>query len=215
MAPSRREPDEFPISGYGRQRLVTAALRLFDEHGIDGVSARAIAQEAGHRNVAAVNYHFGCLEELVRATLDQRLPEIDRKRTALLDELEASGDVDPKDALRAMLTPMIDLLDDADGRRHVRLMTQAANHPEFSAHARMNFIPSLARGAEYLAPLVAHVAPERFEYRVQNTLGLAMYALAEHSRLIDAEEPSHTPLDRDAFVEELLDELLGVLRGGS
>ncbi|MEO6512386.1 MAG: TetR family transcriptional regulator [Nocardioides sp.] len=39
----------------GRRRLVDAARRLFDEHGVHGVSARAISQAAGHRNVAAVN----------------------------------------------------------------------------------------------------------------------------------------------------------------
>jgi len=211
--PASREPEEFPISSYGRQRLLDTALRLFDDRGIDGVSARTIAQEAGHRNVAAVNYHFGSLEELVRAVLARRTAEIDMKRNALLDQLEAAGPVEPRAALRAMVSPMVDLLDEPDGRRHIRLMAQAANHPDFHGNTSTNFISSLARGALHLLPLVEHLPPTQRAYRTQNILGLALYALAEHSRLLDAHPPERKPLDKAAFTDEILDTLLGTLHG--
>jgi TetR/AcrR family transcriptional regulator, regulator of cefoperazone and chloramphenicol sensitivity len=40
-----------------RDRLLTAAIDLFAEHGFDGVTVRQICQQAG-ANIAAVNYHF-------------------------------------------------------------------------------------------------------------------------------------------------------------
>ena len=48
-------------------RLVLAAERLFALHGIDGVSLRQIASEAGSANNSAVHYHFGSKEGLIGA----------------------------------------------------------------------------------------------------------------------------------------------------
>ena len=64
-----RERAAFPISAPGRRRLLDTALRLLDERGVDNVSAGRIAQEAGHRNVAAVSYHYGDRRELLLAQL--------------------------------------------------------------------------------------------------------------------------------------------------
>ena len=42
-------------------RLVAAGLKLFSEHGLDGVTTRALAAEAGV-NQAAIPYYFGSKE---------------------------------------------------------------------------------------------------------------------------------------------------------
>jgi AcrR family transcriptional regulator len=78
--------NDFPISGYGRRQLIDTAERLLDEHGIDGVSARAIALEAGHRNNNAVNYHLGDRDNLVRTVLERRALDLDVRRNVRLDE---------------------------------------------------------------------------------------------------------------------------------
>src|SRR5436190_13163910 len=116
----RREPEQFPISTHGRQRLLDAALELLDQKGIDGVSARAIAQASGHRNVAAVNYHFGNRDQLVRAVVTRHAERIDQRRHALLDELEAQGPMTPRDGLVALLRPLVEQLDDDAGRQYLR-----------------------------------------------------------------------------------------------
>jgi AcrR family transcriptional regulator len=68
-----------------------AALRLFSEHGVDGVTVRQIAEAAGQKNHAAVGYHFGSKEELVRAVIIHGARLIDEVRNAMLDEMEARG----------------------------------------------------------------------------------------------------------------------------
>ncbi len=50
-----------------RELLVLSAERLFAERGINGVSLREIAVEAGQRNNAATEYHFGTRENLLAA----------------------------------------------------------------------------------------------------------------------------------------------------
>jgi AcrR family transcriptional regulator len=196
--------NDFPISGYGRRQLIDTAERLLDEHGIDGVSARAIAAAAGHRNNAAVNYHFGDRDNLVRTVLERRALALDARRHALLDELETADTVQPHEALTALLTPLVELLDDQDSRRYLRVLNQAANHPGFYERATLDFTPSLARGAAHLAPLVAHLSPPLRVHRARLGLGLALFALAEQARLIDTDPPPRPLLSNDEFLTDLI-----------
>ncbi|MEE2045897.1 helix-turn-helix domain-containing protein, partial [Nocardiopsis tropica] len=55
-----------------RETILSAAERLFAEHGMAGVSNRQIGQEAGQGNNTAVTYHFGSKEGLVRAIVRRR-----------------------------------------------------------------------------------------------------------------------------------------------
>ena len=71
--------------------LKAAAVRLFAEHGVDAVSVRDITQAAGQRNHAAIGYHFGSKEELVRAVIVHGARLIDDLRNRMIDEMEAQG----------------------------------------------------------------------------------------------------------------------------
>jgi AcrR family transcriptional regulator len=204
--------DPFPISGYGRRRLLETAEELLDERGLDGASARAISAASGHRNTAAVVYHFGNRDNLVRAVLTRRADVLDAERNALLDELEAKGLVEPTDALRASLQPLVALLDDASGRRYLRLLNQAANHPAFFGEANIMFRSSVARGAMHLLPLLAHLPAEVRPDRAQRCLGMVLYALAEQARLIDARPPLRPVLDNETFMNDLITSTVAALR---
>ena len=62
-----------------REDLLDAAERLFALHGVNGTSLRAVTREAG-ANVAAVHYHFGSKEELLREVFARRLGPVNRRR---------------------------------------------------------------------------------------------------------------------------------------
>ncbi len=77
------------------------ALKLFAEHGIDGVTVREIAKAAGQKNHASITYHFGSKEALVRELVADGARDIDQRRNAWLDEVESAGG--PKTVFEIML----------------------------------------------------------------------------------------------------------------
>src|SRR4051812_35875976 len=109
-----------PSEGY--LRLLDAAEALLDQHGIDGVSARSIGIAAGHRNTAAVNYHFGDRAELVRAVLARHAEVLNVRRNAMLDALGPSPPLEA--TIHCILHPLVALLADESGRRYIRLLNE-------------------------------------------------------------------------------------------
>ncbi|MDQ6646763.1 MAG: TetR family transcriptional regulator [Pseudomonadota bacterium] len=73
-----------------RQRLLDAAEWLFIEQGYEAMSLRHITTKAG-ANLAAVNYHFGSKEALIRELLSQRLNRLNQERLQLLSAGESLG----------------------------------------------------------------------------------------------------------------------------
>ena len=184
-----RSAEEFPISGHGRQRLLDAALELFDQKGLDATSARAVAQRAGHRNVGAVGYHFGDMRGLLCAVLQRQQEVLDARRHELLDALEATGDVTPHKAIDAMFTPHVELLTTLEGRRFLRVLNQTANHPTWYPEAAPEVWTSNQRGVLHLFPIWGHLDPDVQVQRALMAFGLCSFALAERARLIDTESP--------------------------
>ncbi|MFH8473668.1 helix-turn-helix domain-containing protein [Streptomyces sp. NPDC018000] len=111
-----------------RLYLIATAERLFAEHGINAVSMRKIAADAGQRNDNAVQYHFGSKQGLVDAIFKHRQVPIDVRRMALIDafDREGRGD-DPYAIAEAFVRPLAELLDDApSGSWYLRFCVQAA-----------------------------------------------------------------------------------------
>ena len=55
-----------------RQLILEAAIRCIEKRGLDHVTTRAIAEEAG-TNIASINYHFRSKDELISQTLSTTL----------------------------------------------------------------------------------------------------------------------------------------------
>lgn len=204
-AADRARPD-------GRTRLLDTAEELLDRHGIDGVSVRAVTKASGHRNSSAVNYHFGSREQLVTAVLARRQAAVEERRMHMLDALESSRDQQPREAIAAAVVPLVELLASVEGRRYLRLLHQAANHPGYYRRSIAEYSPSIIRGWRVVAPLVEHLPEELRHHRFRLGIGMAVAALAEQSRLIDASDPPRPPLAADVFAADLIDAVVGALR---
>jgi AcrR family transcriptional regulator len=87
-------------------QLLLTAERLFAVHGIDGVSLRQIAAEAGSSNNSAVRYHFGTKRDLLTAIFTYRLDELTRRRALLVERADPD---DLRARVEAHLLPLIEL----------------------------------------------------------------------------------------------------------
>jgi AcrR family transcriptional regulator len=86
-----------------RQRLIDATLDLLAEHGEGGVSLRAITEAAG-ANVAAVSYHFGSKDTLVRAAIEESLDRLVDEQT---EGLRALADPTLEQIATAWTAPVV------------------------------------------------------------------------------------------------------------
>jgi AcrR family transcriptional regulator len=100
-----------------KARIVAATIACIATRGLEGLSVRAIVEQAGV-NVAAINYHFGTKEKLVQIALEATLHEGLVKTLPELDEAIAAADGD----IRAALGPFL-----------VELFTNSMAHPGVTA----------------------------------------------------------------------------------
>ena len=107
-----------------RETIMVLAERHFAEHGIQGVSLRAIGQAAGQRNKTAVQYHFGDRLALVNAIYAFRSAQYNAQTAELLATHEASGAPDEPTVLLRILF-----------ERHIESVAEPDNH----------YVPFLAR----------------------------------------------------------------------
>ena len=113
-----------------RERVLTTAERLFATRGIDAVSVRDITEAAG-ANLAAVNYYFRSKQGLIVAIVQRRADQLAQRRSELLDALEASGSVELRSVIRAMVLPTAELVAaDSSGRFYVSFLAALDDHPD-------------------------------------------------------------------------------------
>jgi AcrR family transcriptional regulator len=112
-----------------REQLLDAAERLIGEQGVDRASVRSITELAA-ANIAAVNYHFGSKDDLVREVFGRRLRPINRRRMDMLETtLAQPGPVDLEAIVRAMVLPPFEVLSADRAANFGRCMVRVLSDP--------------------------------------------------------------------------------------
>ena len=97
-----------------REAILTAAERLFAEHGVFAVSNRQVSEAAGQGNNAAVGYHFGTKTDLVRAIEHKHAIPVEKLRAERVAGLEHRANLGPNAELRdwaeCLVLPLTDHL---------------------------------------------------------------------------------------------------------
>jgi AcrR family transcriptional regulator len=108
-------------SGDTKAQLKAAAQLLFARYGVDAVTVQQIVSAAGQRNNAALHYHFGDKDELIRQLVVDGAKVLDQRRREMLKALGASGrPVTVRDILVVLVMPVIELSNDARWAGYVR-----------------------------------------------------------------------------------------------
>lgn len=116
---NRKSPD------LGREAILDAAERLFAERGIDAVSLRTINATAGY-SVAALHYHFGTRDGLIRALLARAQPPMLACRDRLIARLRTMADPPLEGIVEALVAPLTVALFDnrTDGTYRLRFLAR-------------------------------------------------------------------------------------------
>lgn len=106
--------------------IMDTAEMMMAEHGVNGVSIRAILAEA-RANPAALHYHFNSRDGLIEAMIARygRIPSL--RRLEMISEFDRTGSVPTaQDVVNFIVDPMIDLLEQKGeaGRRFLRFVAR-------------------------------------------------------------------------------------------
>lgn len=179
QAGKRRRND--PRREATRTALIEAAESLFAEAGVEGASVRQIGAAIGSSNTNVVAYHFGGKDELIREVYRYRLPEIDRRRSELLDEADEAGRGNDLAALmRAFFQPLFEQTDNAGRHSYARFIAGQERSGRIAARGELNEeFPETERLSDrILACLPESVAP-LFRQRQRLAVGLVSSALLQ------------------------------------
>lgn len=179
LASSSSDRPEPAASETTKQALLDAAERLIAQHGVDAASVRAITEAAG-ANLAAVSYHFGSKNGLVRSVFERRLVPINRQRLELLDDcLEAPGTPDLECIVEAFVLPPLQILRREHAPDFGRCMIRALADPGDQMRALLTeaFEGLIERFAEALRRALPEAEPEGIFWRFHFMVGAMAYTL--------------------------------------
>ncbi|MGU3501154.1 TetR/AcrR family transcriptional regulator [Mycobacterium sp. C31M] len=113
-----------------REAILTAAERLYAEHGVFAVSNRQVSEAAGQGNNAAVGYHFGTKTDLVRAIEQRHRQPIELIRERLVDRTDEHTDL--RGWVRCLVRPLTDHLAELGEQTwYARFAAQAMTDPAY------------------------------------------------------------------------------------
>lgn len=196
-----------------REAILTAAERLFAEHGVFAVSNRQVSEAAGQGNNAAVGYHFGTKTDLVRAIEHKHAIPVEKLREQRVAEM-GSDSTELRDWVECLVLPLTDHLTALGNptwyaRFAAQVMADPAYHKTVTRDALA--LPALVKVLEginrCLPELPGDVRVER------NIMGrnLLMHTCAEYERAFA--EGSSLPLTSwRAAASGLIDAIVGLWR---
>ncbi len=193
-----------------REAILTAAERLFAEHGVYAVSNRQVSEAAGQGNNAAVGYHFGTKADLVRAIEGKHRLPIDELREQMVARMTESTDL--REWVACLVCPLTEHLAELGNPSwYARFAAQAMADPAYHNIVTKDALasPSLVqviKGINRCLPdLPNHVHTER-NIMARNLL---MHTCAEWERAL----AQGAPVPRSGWREAtsgLIDAIVGL-----
>ncbi|WP_431236799.1 TetR/AcrR family transcriptional regulator [Mycolicibacterium aichiense] len=168
-----------------REAILTAAERLFAEHGVFAVSNRQVSEAAGQGNNAAVGYHFGTKTDLVRAIEHKHAIPVERLREQRVATMAGSAEL--RDWVECLVLPLTDHLTELGNPTwYARFAAQVMADPAYQktvtrdALALPALITVLEGISRCLPELPGHVRMQR------NIMGrnLLIHTCAEYERAL-------------------------------
>lgn len=199
-----------------RAALLDAAEELMATRGIHGPSLNEINTLAGQRNKAALQYHFGGRDGLLRAVLARHLDELSARSARRYAAVRAEGsEQDLHALLEVMLLPLVEHLEygGSSAARFVRIWAVALSDPELPVEDLQTFVgdPASQVGRELVALLSLRLPREVAIARTVAALSSAVHLLADRAVAEESPTSRRRPLPLRLAAANLVDMLTGAL----
>ena len=193
-----------------REQILTAAERLFAEHGVLAVSNRQVSEAAGQGNNTAVGYHFGTKADLVRAIARKHSAPIEEKRQRMVAEIGDSTDV--RDWISCLIRPVAGHLAEVGSptwfaRFGAQVMTDPTMRQIMVDESLSS--PSLVRIVEGLHRCLPDMPDEVRAERADMARQLLVHMIAERERALAEGTPTPRSTWDDAATG-IVDALVGM-----
>ncbi len=192
-----------------RLALLRAAERLFAQDGIDSVSLRRIAAEAGQGNHSAVLYHFADKKDLVNALLERHSSSIEAGWTVAVQHLAAEGRDTLPELVGLMVRPLVAKLDDPDGGTdYLLVVAQLVTSRSFPlAEMPATMAPGILALTAAMMGRMERVPDELMPLRMMRVAAALYCSIADFHRMT----AMGMEIDRGAFVDDLIASLTGLI----
>lgn len=206
-------PRPAKATGSTPERLVATAERLFAERGIEAVSLRDITNACG-ANSAAIHYHFGSKDQLLRAILEHRAAELGKRRDTYLVEIERSRRPSLRQVVEALVLPTAELVeeDEHGGRYYVGFLAALLERPDTAAVIDDVFGDQMTRYLTALERVLPQLPADVRVMRFAFAKDFINRALAHPDRGVRLWIESHAPTAAAHITEHVVDFLVGAFR---
>lgn len=173
-----------------KDRILDAAERLFVRFGFKGVSMRLLTRES-KVNLAAVHYHFGGMESVLRALFEKHIVPLNQERHERLDQCIAHEDEKDRftavqSMIEAYILPTLRYPASAKPPKSLfaRLQAQLSvdPSPEVRRVIDRGYDEIGTRFARMLRTHCAHLSDHEFLWRMNCLYGVMFYTQADTGR---------------------------------
>ena len=202
-----------------RERVLQVAIREFALHGFDAPSIRDLTIAAGV-NQAAINYHFGSKDGLIKTIFDELATPLIEERLNGLNRLEDEAQGRPlplETILRVMVEPPVRRAKQGkEGQRDLAklLLIASSLGSKPIEHQVETMHDELAlRFVDAISKAVPHLNRVEVMWRYKFTLGALLYTLSDHMQNHRLRRLSKGECDTDD-PDEILDNFIPYLVAG-
>jgi AcrR family transcriptional regulator len=201
-----------------RERILDAAERLMAERGVGGVSLNEINQAAGQRNTAALHYHFGGRDGLLRAIMRRHGDWLRARHDELYARVAGAGAgtgaPDVRGLVEVIVLPVAEYVGMGPSQRNaVRVWVSAVTRSELAVEEVRTMVdPSLTMaGRDLVEHLAAGMPRELAVERLLVAAQSVLHVLADRAVLEDAPASRRSPLPLPLVARNLVDMMVHAL----
>ncbi len=194
-----------------REAILTAAERLFAEHGVFAVSNRQVSEAAGQGNNAAVGYHFGTKTDLVRAIEHKHAVPVEKLREERVAAM-AGKDAGLRDWVECLVLPLTDHLTALGNPTwYARFAAQVMADPAYQQTVTRDALTLRpdCRAGGHQSLLARPARPRAVERNIMGGRNLLIHTCAEYERALAEGTPLPLTNWRTA-ASGLVDALVGL-----